>query len=186
MKSVNCGAPETSPVRTWLVHVMRCVVHDRKSAKLPGVSFSWIFTMRRASIAIRIFFALCLLGATFNHLRTIVQHGLLWDYGYGATISPLSKVYWDTLAVLDPLAALLLFLKPRAGVWLTVLIIVSDVLHNTYYVAVHNQWSASFYLAQVGFLVVVLCLAPVAARGVSPRSRVTAFKNSTGLRSRVH
>ncbi|MFC5431388.1 hypothetical protein ACFPTO_21665 [Paraburkholderia denitrificans] len=129
--------------------------------------------MRRASLAIRTLFALCLLGATFNHLRTIAQHGLLWDYGYGTAISPLSKVYWDTLAVLDPLAAVLLLLKPRVGVWLTVFIIVSDVLHNTYYVAAHNQWSASFYLAQVGFLVVVLCLAPVAARGVSPRSRVT-------------
>ncbi|TAM07686.1 MAG: hypothetical protein EPN70_02015 [Paraburkholderia sp.] len=127
--------------------------------------------MRRSSIAIRALFALCLLGATFNHLRTIVQHRLLWDYGYGTAISPLSKVYWDTLAVLDPLAAVLLFLKPRAGVWLTALIIVSDVLHNTYYVAAHNQWSASFYLAQAGFLVVVLCLAPVAARGVSPQSR---------------
>jgi hypothetical protein len=129
--------------------------------------------MHRASIAIRTFFALCLLGATFNHLAAIFQHGLLWDYGYGAAISPASKVYWDTLAFLDPLGAMLLFLKPRAGVWLTVLIIVSDVLHNTYYVAMHDQWSAPFYLAQAGFLVVALCFAPVAMRGLSSRRPAT-------------
>lgn len=132
--------------------------------------------MRRASIAIRALFALCLLGATFNHLRAILQHGLLWDYGYGTAISPLSKVYWDTLTVLDPLAAVLLFLEPRTGVRLTVLVIVSDVLHNTCYVAAHDQWSASFYLAQVGFLVVVLCLAPVTTRGLAPRDHVRTFK----------
>jgi|GEM_PF-401126 len=126
--------------------------------------------MHRISIAIRTLFALCLLGATFNHLAAIVQHGLLWDYGYGTAISPFSKVYWDTLTILDPLAAVLLFLKPRAGVRLTVLIIASDVLHNTYYVAIHDQWSAPFYLAQAGFLVVVLCLSPLAMRGLSPRN----------------
>jgi hypothetical protein len=132
--------------------------------------------MRRASIAIRTLFALCLLGATFNHLAAIVRHGLLWDYGYGSAISPVSKVYWDTLAVLDPLAAGLLFIKPRSGVLLTVVIIVSDVLHNTYYVAAHDQLLAPFYLAQVGFLVVVLCLAPLATRGLSSQNLATAFK----------
>lgn len=76
-----------------------------------------------------------------------VQHGLPWDYGYGTAIPLASKVYWDALAFLDPSAAVLLFLKPRSGVRLTMLIIVSDVLHNTYYVAMHDRWSAPFYLA---------------------------------------
>ena len=120
--------------------------------------------MRRASIVIRILFALCLLAATFNHARAILQHGLLWDYGMGSNIALASKVYWDALTILDPLAAMLLFVKPRAGLWLTVAIIVSDVIHNTFYVAMNDQWLNSFYLAQVGFLVVVLGLAPVAAR----------------------
>lgn len=113
---------------------------------------------------IRILFALCLLAATFNHAYAIFQHGLLWDYGYGNKIALMSKVYWDVLTILDPLAAVLLFIKPRMGVWLTAAIIVSDVIHNTYYVDQSNQWLAPFYLAQVGFLVVVLCLAPVASR----------------------
>lgn len=129
--------------------------------------------MLRASIVIRTVFALCLLAATFNHARAILQHGLLWDYGYGNKIALTSKIYWDVLTILDPLAAVLLFIKPRAAVWLTVAIIVSDVIHNTYYVATDDQWFAPFYLAQVGFLVIVLGLAPVAAREVPSGRQVS-------------
>lgn len=127
--------------------------------------------MLRASIVIRTLFALCLLAATFNHARAILQHGVLWDYGYGSKIVLASKVYWAVLTILDPLAAVLLFVKPRAGIWLTVAIIVSDVIHNTYYAAANDQWLAPFYLAQVGFLVIVLGLAPVAVRAVSSRGQ---------------
>ncbi|WP_322056255.1 hypothetical protein [Paraburkholderia sp. J63] len=38
----------------------------------------------------------------------------------------------------------------------------SDVLHNTYYVASHGQWLASFYVAQVVFCSAVLALIPFA------------------------
>lgn len=123
--------------------------------------------MPRASLAIRMLFAACLLGATYNHVVAVIEHGWLWDYGYGAAASTFSKLYWSALTLLDPLAAALLFVRPRAGVWLTLLIIVSDVLHNTWYVATHGQWSAPFYLAQVGFLILVSCLAPVALRGIA-------------------
>ncbi|MFP3181353.1 MAG: hypothetical protein RXR52_36065 [Paraburkholderia sp.] len=125
--------------------------------------------MRRASIVIRTLFALCLLAATFNHARAILQHGMLWDYGYGSKIALTSRVYWAMLTILDPLAAVLLFVKPRVGIGLTVAIIVSDVIHNTYYVAANDQWLAPFYLAQVGFLVIVLGLAPVAAKAAPSR-----------------
>ena len=119
--------------------------------------------MHRRSIAVRTFFAICLLAATFNHLRAIAVHGLLWDYGYGSGTALASKVYWSVLTLLDPLAALLLFVRPRAGTALTVAIIVSDVLHNTYYVALQGQWLASFYVAQVMFCIAALVLAPLAA-----------------------
>lgn len=89
---------------------------------------------------------------------------MLWDYGYGSKIAFTSRLYWAMLTILDPLAAVLLFIKPRTGIRLTIAIMVSDVIHNTYYVAANDQWLAPFYLAQVGFLVVVLGLAPVAAR----------------------
>jgi hypothetical protein len=126
--------------------------------------------MRRASIVIRTLFGLCLLAATFNHARAILQHGLLWDYGLGNKLAVASKVFWGALTILDPLAVLLLIAKPRAGIWLTVGIIVSDVMHNTYYVAVSDQWHAPFFLAQVGFLAAVSGLAPIALRA-SPSSR---------------
>jgi hypothetical protein len=125
--------------------------------------------MLRASMAIRTLFALCLFAATFNHARAILQHGVLWDYGYGSKIALTSQIYWALLTILDPLAAVLLFVKPRTGIWLTVAIIVSDVIHNTYYVATNDQWLAPFYLAQVAFLVIVLGLAPVAARAAASR-----------------
>lgn len=118
--------------------------------------------MYRRSIVVRALFAICLLAATFNHLRAIVLHGLLWDYGYGSSTALASKIYWSALTLLDPLAAVLLFVRPRAGIALTVAIIVSDVLHNTYYVASHGQWLASFYVAQVAFCIAVLALTPLA------------------------
>jgi hypothetical protein len=119
--------------------------------------------MHRRSIAVRTFFALCLLGATFNHARAIAEHGLLWDYGYGSDTALASKIYWGLLTLLDPLAALLLFVRPRAGIAVTVAIIVSDVLHNGWYVARHGQWLAPFFVAQVAFCIAVLALAPLAA-----------------------
>ncbi len=73
-------------------------------------------------------------------------------------------MFWSLLTLLDPLAALLLFVRPRAGLALTVAIIVVDVLHNGYYVARHGQWLATFYVSQVAFCIAVLALAPWAAR----------------------
>jgi phosphatidylglycerophosphate synthase len=40
-------------------------------------------------------------------------------------------VFWDSLNFLDPLAAILLVTKPKTGVWLTAIIIVVDVFHNS-------------------------------------------------------
>ncbi len=56
------------------------------------------------------------------------------------------------LRFFDPLAALLLFIKPRVGIILTAAIILADVAHNTYYVALNQQWLEPFYLSQVAFL----------------------------------
>ncbi|MCI1739965.1 MAG: hypothetical protein LKM38_25310 [Pseudomonas veronii] len=66
------------------------------------------------------------------------------------------------LRFLTPLAALLLFIKPRVGIILTAAIILADVAHNTYYVALNQQWLEPFYLSQVAFLVAVFLLSPIA------------------------
>lgn len=128
------------------------------------------------SAVIRALFALCLLAATLNHVLAILQHGLLWDYGYGNEIALFSKIYWDLLTIFDPLAGILLFLNPRAGILTTGLIITSDVAINTHYVALHGQWLAPFYLSQVGFLLLVLCLSPL---GLGIHSPLKKAKSTT-------
>ena len=132
--------------------------------------------MKRTSFAIRVLFAVCLLGATFNHVRADLEHGLLWDYGFGNEAVLASRIYWNVLTVLDPLGALLLFVRPRAGIGLTALIIFTDVIHNTYYVALSDQWTNPFYLSQIGFLVLVFVLSPIAWRG--PQSKATTREAS--------
>ena len=122
--------------------------------------------MHRWSLLIRLLFALCLLAATANHLRAVLDHGWLWDYGYGPQTLLASRVFWGALTVLDPLAALLLWFRPRWGLLLTLAIIACDVLHNSFYVAAHGQWTQTFYLSQLGFLLAVLVLSPLAWRGV--------------------
>ncbi|MFH6564859.1 hypothetical protein [Pseudomonas kulmbachensis] len=120
--------------------------------------------MPRLSFAIRVLFACCLLIATANHIRADFQHGLLWDYGYGDSAYWASRVFWGALTFFDPLAVLLLFKKPRMGIILTVVIILADVAHNTYYVALNKQWLEPFYLSQVAFLIAVVLLSPIVWR----------------------
>lgn len=120
--------------------------------------------MPRLSFAIRVLFAFCLLIATANHIRADFLHGLFWDYGYGDSAYWASRVFWGTLTFFDPLAAVLLFIKPRVGIILTATIILADVAHNTYYVALKQQWLEPFYLSQVAFLIAVFLLSPIVWR----------------------
>jgi len=46
--------------------------------------------VERGSIIVRSIWAVCLLIGGLNHARTLLQHGLSWDYG-GA--NPISAVY---------------------------------------------------------------------------------------------
>ncbi|MES2009768.1 MAG: hypothetical protein V4468_12860 [Pseudomonadota bacterium] len=131
---------------------------------MPSVSFS-----------IRFLFACCLLVATANHVLADLQHGFLWDYGYGNGAYWASRVFWGALTIVDPLAALLLFIKPRVGIALTAAIIIVDVVHNTFYVALNRQWLEPFYLSQVAFLLAVLLLAPVAWHRTARRDELGRY-----------
>ena len=82
-------------------------------------------------LAIRVIYALCLLGATFTHATALRAHGLFWNYG---GVPWLSAAFWTALTLADPLAALLLFLRPRLGLISTAAIIASDVVHNCWVV----------------------------------------------------
>jgi hypothetical protein len=116
--------------------------------------------LRKASLVLRVSYAIGLLGATCTHIALLWRHGVLWDYG-GAHL--FTHIYWTSLTLFDPLAALLLFVKPRVGLLLTAAIITSDVLHNTLVgVSPRNP----MYLSQVAFLLFVASTVYVAWRGV--------------------
>ncbi|MFL9916772.1 hypothetical protein PQR75_15540 [Paraburkholderia fungorum] len=80
-------------------------------------------------------------------------HGLWWDYGGAA---PLTRIYWTSLLFIDPLTALLLLWRPKAGLILCVAVIVSDVVHNSWF-ALHHPIRVDLYLSQVVFLLFVAC-----------------------------
>jgi hypothetical protein len=66
------------------------------------------------------------LAGTYTHARGILAHGFL------ATPVPFAiGLYWDTLTVLDLLTVLLLWWRPKLGLWLAVAIMGSDISVNT-------------------------------------------------------
>lgn len=66
--------------------------------------------MHRASHIVRSIWAACLLVGGLNHARILLQNGLLWDYGGMAWAS---AAYWSSLTIVDPVAAVLLFARPK-------------------------------------------------------------------------
>jgi hypothetical protein len=100
-------------------------------------------------------YAACLVAGGLNHWRDIWRGGWL---PYRA--SPLSmNWYWSSLAAIDFIAAILLFVRPRAGALLTLVIIVSDVGVNSYavYGLGYNSWLSFLSLQlQTAFLGFVL------------------------------
>lgn len=67
-----------------------------------------------------------LMGAT-THLIWIIENGFLSEK-YNASL--FSKIFWDGLVFFDAVAALLLIIKPKLGIYLTIMIITFDILHN--------------------------------------------------------
>lgn len=118
---------------------------------------------RHPSFPIRLVYAICLAGATYNHARIVATHGLDWNYG-GLPV-PVC-VFWTALTFIDPLAAILLMTTPRPGLALTVAIIVSDVVVNAWVGATYGFDVAAFS-AQALFLVFVLSTVRIAWRGES-------------------
>lgn len=116
------------------------------------------------SAVLRTVYAICLLFGATTHAWTVIKHGVTWDYNGAPAFS---RVYWTSLTVLDPVAALLLFLKPRTGLVLTVAIITTDVAHNTWLMLRSStpDWLNWMYLLQVLFLLLVLATVRAAWRG---------------------
>ena len=68
-----------------------------------------------------------MLIGTMTHLTWIIKNGFL-SVNYNAPL--FSKFFWDALTFVDPIAAILLVIKPKIGIWLTFIIIIVDVFHN--------------------------------------------------------
>jgi hypothetical protein len=79
---------------------------------------------------IRIIWTVCFSIGAFNHARDI------WNFGWlPYTFAPMPiDFYWTALLPLDLLATLLVWLKPKAGAWLGLAIMVSDVAINSWVV----------------------------------------------------
>ncbi|RKE34893.1 hypothetical protein B0G76_0925 [Paraburkholderia sp. BL23I1N1] len=122
--------------------------------------------IERRSFYLRVIYALCLCGATWTHLQVALIHGLWWDYGGAA---PLTRIYWTSLLFIDPLTALLLLLSPRAGLILCVAVIVTDVVHNSWF-ALHHPILVGLFVSQIVFLLFVAFTVRTAWRGAVSRS----------------
>ena len=121
--------------------------------------------LERHALYLRLIYALCLCGATWTHLHVALVHGLCWDYG---GVAPLTRIYWTSLLFIDPLAALLLLMIPRAGLILCVAVIVTDVVHNSWF-ALHFPIRMDLFLSQIGFLLFVAFTVRAAWRGAARR-----------------
>jgi hypothetical protein len=126
----------------------------------------------RRSLILRAIYALCLALATLTHVIFDLRYGLLLQglepLGYPAFV----RMYWASLTFLDPLCALLLFIRPRAGVTLCAGIIVTDVLNNSW-VGYHRSKIDLGYILQVVFLIFVVTTAKSAWHGLSPNSKIS-------------
>ena len=112
---------------------------------------------------IRSTYCLCLAGATFNHVRTLLEHGLRYDYG---GVPLFYRVFWTALTFFDPLAIVLLLALPRAGLALTMAIVVADVAVNA-----SAALTISFDLTALGAQTLFLAFVLATIGYAWPRSR---------------
>jgi hypothetical protein len=87
--------------------------------------FSRLKTKTRLILTIQ---SICMLSGTATHLLWIINNGFLSEKN---NVPMISRLFWDSLTFLDPLAAVLLIIKPKTGLYLTAAIITVDVIHNS-------------------------------------------------------
>ncbi len=123
---------------------------------------------RQRSLVLRTIYALCLLGATYNHWVVIWQHGFGWNYG---GLPKASTTFWTMLAFLDPVAVILLFTRANTGVAATAAIIVTDVIHNLWIQAryfpplLQAVASSPQVMEQIAFMLFVVATSWLAREG---------------------
>ncbi len=124
--------------------------------------------MKKVSHVLRIIYAVCLAGATCVHVATHVRYGVLLGALEAQGLPQGTRFFWSSLTLLDPLAAVLMFIRPHAGLALAGVIIVSDVAHNSWILHHFRIAPDAAYWAQVAFLLFLLATIRIAWRGASP------------------
>jgi hypothetical protein len=137
----------------------------------------------KRSLILRAFYATCLTLASVTHVLIDVRYGILLGglepLGYPRAV----RLFWASLTFLDPLAALLLLARPRAGLVLCVAIMVADVLNNGWVRLHHSEFTSGVlkssevlsshsrvdidYILEVAFLLFVVATVRYAWQGLS-------------------
>ncbi len=118
----------------------------------------------KGATAVRIVYVLCLTVGTYTHASILVHHGWRWDYGGKPSGTVL---FWSALTIVDPFVAILLFVRPRSGVLSLSLLMLSDVIHNTW--VIHAYGGVTWMVAdQWIFLIFVLVTARTLWRASAP------------------
>lgn len=96
----------------------------------------------------------------------------MWDYG-GLNLA--RAAYLTSLTLFDPLVAALLFVRPRVGIAATLILIVTNVIHNLATIvwfapagAFLDRVSHPLMVSQFGFMLFVLVSARWAWLGAIP------------------
>jgi len=138
--------------------------------------------MSKGSIILRSIYATCLALATITHVLVDVRYGVflagLEPLGYPVGV----RLYWASLTFLDPAAAILLFVRPRAGLVLCSVIIATDVLNNGWVAyhrsefgplaldngqtAYHHSGANMSLILEIGFLILVFTTIRYAWKGL--------------------
>lgn len=71
--------------------------------------------------------SIAMLSGMTTHLIWIINNGFLSE-NYNAPF--FTRLFWDSLTFIDLIAAVLLIIRPKTGIWLTFVIILIDVFHN--------------------------------------------------------
>lgn len=133
-------------------------------------------TARNSSFLIRLIYAICLAGASFNHARIVAAHGLDWNYG---GLPVFVCVFWTALTFVDALAVILLMTKPILGLGFASAIIVCDVVINAW-VGMRYGFDVASFAAQALFLLFVMSTVGISWRSESggPGRRTAAGRSA--------
>ncbi len=117
--------------------------------------------------ALRAIYGICLLAGMSTHAAMLWRHGFFWDYG---GVPQFTQVFWTSLTLLDPLAAILLIVAPRVGLVATLSIISTDVVHNLWFFQRYDIPFNWVLAAQCAFLIFVLATIASAWRQTKARN----------------